>query len=155
MVSKSMKKLRIYIDTSVFGGCFDDEFAEVSTTLFEEIFLGHFFLVISATTLKELQEAPQMVRDLMKKIPKNMIGYIGPSEEIDFLRDEYIKAGIIGKGALRDAEHIASATVSGADLIVSWNFKHIVHFEKIRGYHAVNMLYGYAAIPIYSPKEVI
>jgi hypothetical protein len=150
-----MKKLRLYLDTSVFGGCFDDEFIADSTALFEEIILGRFILVISATTLRELQDAPEMIRELVNKIPKNLVDYIGPSDEIDFLRDEYIKSGIVGKNALRDAEHIASATVGKADLIVSWNFKHIVHFEKIRGYHAVNILHGYTAIPIYSPKEVI
>ena len=150
-----MKKLRIYLDTSVFGGCFDDEFIDESTALFEEIILGRFVVVISATTLRELRDAPQMVRDLVKKIPRKLIDYIGPSDEIDFLRDEYIKARVVGTGALRDAEHIASATIGNADIIVSWNFKHIVHFDKIRGYHAVNIMHGYSAIPIHSPKEVI
>ena len=57
--------------------------------------------------------------------------------------------------SLRDAEHIACATVADADLIVRWNFRHIVHFDKIRGYHGVNMLKGYPLVPIHSPLEVV
>ena len=54
-----------------------------------------------------------------------------------------------------DAEHIAAATVAGVDLMVSWNFKHIVHFDKIRGFEAVNLLQGYKPIRIHSPREVV
>lgn len=50
---------------------------------------------------------------------------------------------------------LAAAMVARVDMIVSWNFKHIVHYDKIRGYHGVNLLNGYMAIPIYSPPEVI
>jgi len=54
-----------------------------------------------------------------------------------------------------DAEHIASASVADVDFVVSWNFKHIVHYDKISGYQAVNLLNGYRQIRIYSPREVI
>lgn len=77
------------------------------------------------------------------------------SEEIATLRDAYLSAGVVGEAGRRDAEHIASASVAHADIIVSWNFKHIVHFDKIRGYHAVNLIHGYPLIPIHTPKEVI
>ena len=63
--------------------------------------------------------------------------------------------GVVGKAAKRDAEHIAAATIAEVDLIVSWNFKHIVHYEKISGYQGVNLLEGYDAIRIFSPLEVI
>jgi hypothetical protein len=92
-----MKKLRVYLDTSVFGGCFDDEFIDESTALFEEIILGRFVVVISATTLREIRDAPQMVRDLVKKIPKKLIDYIGPSDEIDFLRENILKQELLGR----------------------------------------------------------
>lgn len=50
---------------------------------------------------------------------------------------------------------MAAASVADVDMIVSWNFKHIVHFEKIRGFHGINLIKGYRMIEIYSPKEVI
>ncbi len=75
--------------------------------------------------------------------------------EIVELRDAYIEAGVVGPGSLEDAEHVAAASVADVDMIVSWNFKHIVHFEKINGYHGVNLIRGYKPVSIYSPKEVI
>ena len=75
-------------------------------------------------------------------------------DEIDHLRDAYLEAGIVGITSSADAEHIAAATVAGVDLIVSWNFKHIVHFDKIKQYHAVNIVEGYYPIPIHTPREV-
>jgi len=150
-----MKKLRLYADTSVFGGCFDDEFAEESRRLFEEIKAGRFSLLLSATTARELGLAPAQVRELLAGLPADCIEGIALTEEVEELRDAYLQAGVVGPASQLDAEHIASASVAGADLIVSWNFKHIVHFEKIRGYHAVNLLRGYPLVSIHSPSEVV
>ncbi len=145
----------MYADTSVFGGCLDDEFAVVSHRLFDEIRAKHFLLVVSSTTLRELHRAPEGVRTVLADLPDDCVETIAPSGEIDRLRDEYVTAGVVGPACLLDAEHIAAASVAEVDLIVSWNFKHIVHFEKIRGYHAVNLLRGYPLIPIHSPNEVV
>jgi len=148
-------RLRVYADTSVFGGCFDDEFAEASRKLFEEIKAGRFVLIFSATTAGEIRRAPEEVRQVLAGLPRDCIETVEPSEEIESLRDAYLEAEVVGESSALDAEHIASASVAEADLIVSWNFRHIVHFEKIRGYHAVNMLKGYSSIPIHSPREVV
>jgi hypothetical protein len=150
-----VKLYRIYADTSVFGGCFDKKFARESHTLFEEIKGGRFHLVLSGTILRELQRAPVEVREVVGRLPEDCLEILEPSEEVERLRDAYIEAGVVGPSSLLDAEHIAAASVAGVDLIVSWNFRHIVHFEKIRGYHAVNLMQGYHAIPIHSPTEVI
>ncbi len=64
-------------------------------------------------------------------------------------------AKIVGKRYTTDAFHVALATVAGADVIVSWNCKHIVHLEKIRGFNAVNLLNGFANIEIRTPEEVV
>ena len=64
-------------------------------------------------------------------------------------------AKIVTQKSVTDAMHVALATVSKCSTIVSWNFRHIVHFDKIPLYNAVNMLNGYPAIAIYSPLEVI
>lgn len=150
-----MKRLRIYLDTSVFGGCFDDEFRTASKKLFTDISAGKFILVISATLLEELQGAPEKVRNILKEIPDKYLESIELSDEIEKLRDAHLKMGIVGEGSQRDAEHIAAASVAKVDLIISWNFKHIVHYDKIKAYHAVNLLEGYPPIPIHSPTEVI
>ena len=145
----------LYADTSVFGGCFDDEFAGESRQLFREIREGRFRLAISATTLLELTAAPEDVRRVLADLPPQCVEFIPLTEEVSSLRDAYLAAGVLGKGSARDAEHVASATVAGVDLVVSWNFKHIVHFEKIAGFQGVNLLRGYRPISIHSPREVI
>ena len=105
--------------------------------------------------VRELQGAPRAVRELLADLPDDCVETIGLSEEIEHLRDAYLEAGVVGASSAPDAEHIACASVAGVNLIVSWNFKHIVHFEKIRGYHAVNLMEGYTPIPIHCPVEVI
>jgi predicted nucleic acid-binding protein len=150
-----VRRLIVYPDTSVFGGCFDREFAEESRTFFAEIRSGRFDILVSETTLRELQRAPDYVRQVLADVPEDRLMSMALSEEVEALRDAYVDALVVGASAILDAEHIASASVAGVDLIVSWNFKHVVHFEKIRGYHAVNLLRGYHPIPIHTPREVV
>jgi len=150
-----MKQLRVYADTSVFGGCFDDEFAKESKSFFEDIKAGKFIIVVSSTTLGELDRAPQQVQKVLAGLPAENVEIIEFSDEIAHLRDAYLDARIVGPEGRADAEHIASASVADVDFVVSWNFRHIVHFERIAGYQAVNLMNGYKEIRIYSPKEVV
>jgi hypothetical protein len=150
-----MRRLRVYADTSVFGGCLDDEFAVESKKLFDEIREGKFILEVSPTTVQELQQAPDEFREMVAGLPSEYVEVIESSEEIDHLRDAYLEADIVGPACLLDAEHIASASVADVDIIVSWNFKHIVHHDKIRGYHGINLVKGYESIPIHTPREVV
>lgn len=149
------RPLRIYADTSVFGGCFDDEFAEDSGAFFKEVSDGRFTLVVSSVTLAELVGAPEKVREILSGLPTEQVEGLPDSPEIRALRDAYLQAGVVGPGSERDAEHVAAATVAEVDLIVSWNFRHIVHFDKIRGYNGVNLLHGYGLLSVHSPREVI
>lgn len=145
-----MKTLRIYLDTSVFGGCFDEEFAQESLRLIEEIKAGKFRLVMS-----ELGSAPSRVQNAYEEIPKGFIETVGSNPEVEALKQAYLDAQVVGPASATDAEHIAVATVARADMIVSWNFKHIVHYEKIAGYLSVNLRMGYGSIGIFSPKQVV
>ena len=120
------KPLRVYADTSVFGGCFDTEFEEVSRRFFDEVRQGRIQLVLSDTTLLELTGAPDKVRRVLADLSPTSHERIFLSDEIEQLRDAYLAHGVVGSAAKRDAEHIAAATVADVDLIVSWNFKHIV-----------------------------
>ena len=150
-----MKKLRIYLDTSVFGGCFDPEFAAVSCRLFDEIRAGRFEVVVSDTLIAELQPAPPRIRNLLVGLGQQPVEFVEISAEAERLRDAYIEAGVVGPASREAAEHIAIASVAEVDLVVSWNFKHIVHFEKIAGFNAVNRLHGYKLLQIFSPNEVV
>ena len=146
---------KIYLDTSVFGGYYDKEFEEDTQILFEKIKLGQFQIVYSNTTEDELIEAPEMVRQLLPNLAANLKTKIELSEEAVNLADSYLSENVVGSTSRTDCFHIAMATVNDVDILVSWNFKHIVNVKRIRGYNAVNMKLGYKPIDIRSPKEII
>lgn len=147
--------LRVYADTSVFGGCLDTEFVKESVRFFEEVREGQFIVVVSNVTLDELELAPDAVRAVLADLPPQQVEIVSTSPGSDRLRNAYLDAGVVGPASSNDAAHIAVATISDVDLVVSWNFKHIVHFEKIGGYEGVNSLHGYRSPRIYSPREVV
>jgi len=150
-----MMRLRIYIDTSVIGGCLDKEFQNASMELIDKFKRGEMIAVISELTTLELKDAPQEVQNILKEIPERNIEYVELTEEAVNLAGKYITEGVIGRGKLVDAEHIAVATINRVDVLVSWNFRHIVNLQKIRGYNSVNLKYGYPLLEIRSPLEVI
>ena len=149
------RKQKIYIDTSVVGGYYDSEFKEDTQLLFKEIKQGLFEIVYSTVTEDELLGAPKKVRDLMPSLPQKVITKVGLSEEAVNLADAYLKENVVGETSRTDCYHIALATIHKVDILVSWNFKHIVNVARIRGYNAVNMKLGYSTIDIRSPKEII
>lgn len=146
--------MRIYADTSIFGGVFDEEFKQITGQFLAEIDAGRHILVTSAVVAAEIEPAPDAVRMLFARY-EAMAEIIPVTEAALTLQQAYIQAGVVTAKSLDDALHVALATVSACNLIVSWNFKHIVHFDKIPKYNAVNTLEGYGAIGIFSPLEVI
>lgn len=150
-----MKKLRIYVDTSVIGGCFDTEFAAESQALIQMARNGEVVLIVSDLLVEELRTAPEPVRRFYDSLPREALEGFPTSIEADRLHRAYLAAGVVGLAAEDDAQHVANATAARADMIVSWNFKHIVHFDKIKAYNAVNAREGYSVLAIHTPKEVI
>ena len=75
------------------------------------------------------------------------------AESLD-LASKYVAEGILPETFASDARHIAVATVNAIEILVSWNFKHIVHYDKIRAFNAVNVLRGYGPLQIHTPMEV-
>lgn len=146
--------LRVYIDTSVIGGVFDEEFQEDSRRLFDEFKNGLKIAVISNETLNELEIAPDRVRTLINEIPPASKELIALNEEALALSNEYIKAKAIPEASWVDARHIALATIHKVDVLASWNFKHLVNLFRIRLYNSVNLRLGYPLLDIRSPKEV-
>ena len=148
-------KQRIYRDTSVIGGAFDEEFKQITTQLFEMTDKKKFTLVISSLTLSELDLAPTFIKDFFNKIERSNIELISASAESELLANYYISEKVVGQTSFDDCHHIAIATISKVDILVSWNFKHIVNVFRIRGYNSVNLKLGYSQIEIRSPKDVI
>ena len=150
-----MKRLTLYIDTSVIGGYFDIEFVEETKALFDNLENSNFDIMFSSVTEDELLNAPKKVRELLKNIPEKLKKRVELTEEAVNLADSYIKENVVGKTSREDCFHIALATINKADILVSWNFKHIVNVIRIRGYNAVNLRLGYSQIDIRSPKEIV
>ncbi len=148
-----MKTERIYVDTSVLGGCFDAEFAVWSNGLIEDFRRGVFRPVLSDLTAIEVATAPERVRNLHREV--TALGeLVSATEEVVGLVGAYEGHGILGPRYRNDMLHIALATVASVDVVVSWNFRHIVRLDKIQLFNGVNIERGYRTLAIYSPREV-
>lgn len=148
-------KQRIYIDTSVVGGYFDEEFKEATFMLFERLENNKVIFVVSDLLDLELINAPQQVKDQLQKFPADKFQRVELTEEAVKLADAYIAAKVVGKTSLEDCRHIALATINKVDVLASWNFKHIVNLDIIRGYNSVNLRLGYSILEIRSPRDLV
>lgn len=148
-------KQRIYIDTSVVGGYYDEEFQEATKKLFERLENNEIIFVVSDLLDLELINAPQQVMELLEKYSADKFQRVELTEEAIILADTYIAEKVVGKTSIEDCRHIALATINKVDVLASWNFKHIVNLDRIKGYNSVNLRLGYSMIEIRSPKDLI
>jgi hypothetical protein len=149
-----MKILRIYIDTSVIGGCCDAEFARWSNGLMQDFHQGTFRPVLSEVTAAEILPAPESVRLHYAELLSLGTEMLAVSDESLELMGVYQARGVLAPRFRNDMLHIALATVADVDVLVSWNFRHVVRLEKIRLFNAINLELGYKPIQIHSPREV-
>jgi hypothetical protein len=144
---------RIYADTSVIGGCLDEEFRFASRRIFDWFKKGKAVIVVSELTLIELENGPEQVAAFLDQVPERFREYVELTREADELAWSYIRQGVIGVKNRVDAQHIAIATLSRVDVLVSWNFKHIVNLPRIRGYNSINLRQGLPTLEIRTPQE--
>lgn len=146
--------MKFYVDTSVWGGFNDPEFSKWTIPFFEQAKMGRFKIILSDVTLRELQKAPEKVRNLPTTIPSDNIELISINDEQLLLADKYVQEGALSVKFYSDAQHIAISSILKVDSLISWNFKHMVNFFRIRQYNSINLKYGYSVIDIRTPKEV-
>ncbi len=113
---------RIYIDTSVVGGYFDEEFKEATNGLFKRLEDNEILFVVSDLLDLELIGAPEKVRELLHKYPTDKFQRVELTEESIKLADKYIAEKVVGQTSLEDCRHIALATINKVDVLASWNF---------------------------------
>jgi hypothetical protein len=147
--------MKFYVDTSVWGGHEDEEFEEWTVPFFEQSRQGKFSIILSDLTLRELTPAPERVRKLTETIPEKYLELTSLTQEVELLAEHYINEGVLTPKFINDAQHIAMATILKVDSLVSWNFKHMVNFFRIKQYNSINLKFGYQTIDIRTPKEVI
>jgi hypothetical protein len=143
------------LDTSVYGGCFDEEFEQESRRLFGYVSAGKVVVLASAMVDDELLGAPDQVRGLRAGLAAAQVLDCPLTHEVIELREEYLRAGVLAPKWRGDCTHVALASVHRADVLVSWNFKHLVRFDKVRAFQGVNKILGYPSISIVSPQEVL
>ena len=148
------KKRRIYTDTSVIGGCFDPEFATWSNGLFKDFENGVYQPVLSEVVAHEIKSAPQHVIHKFLELSNYDAEYVHITNIVMELTKLYIDRKILTEKSYYDANHIALATVYEVDILASWNFRHIVRFDKVQLFNAVNLEQGYKMISIYSPNLI-
>jgi predicted nucleic acid-binding protein len=146
---------RIYIDTSIVGGYFDDVFSTDTKALFKRMENKEFVFVISSVLRQELRQAPEPVRTLLGKYEKGCFEYVELTEEAIKLAEKYVAEKVVGKTSMNDCRHIAIATLNKVDVLASWNFRHIVNLDRIKGYNGVNLKMGYSTIEIRNPKDLV
>ena len=147
--------MRIYLDTSVIGGVLDKEFRAGSQRLVHEIERGVHTAVISDVTVGEIELAPKQIKEILFGIIETgHIERVVLTEEMVNLAERYLEQGIVSRKYEEDALHIAVATIAKVDVLVSWNFKHIVNLNRIHGFNKVNAEFKYPVLEIRSPLEV-
>lgn len=143
---------RVYLDTSVFGGYFDSEF-EISTKNFFKILISQKVRILVSEILElEIYQAPNQVVELYESLSN--IEQVELTNEAQQLAELYINEKVVGRTSIADCQHIALATIYKADVLASWNFKHIVNLERIRGYNSINFREGYQMTEIRTPNEI-
>jgi hypothetical protein len=150
-----MKRQRIYVDTSIVGGFFDAIFEIETKLLFKRLENKEIIFVISTVLMKELENAPPHIKNLLSNYDTTSFEKVVLTEEARELADKYIAEKVVGKTCLDDCRHIALATINKVDVLASWNFRHIVNLTRIKGYNAVNMKNGYITLEIRNPKDLI
>ncbi len=146
---------RVYIDTSVIGGCFDYLFEDASRRLIDRAVNGEIMLLISDHAFVEINRAPEQVSNIVKHLPARVYEEVLVNAEARRLMQVYMEERIVTRKSQADALHVACATIAKADAIVSWNFKHIVNFVRSRRFNEINERQGYKPLQICTPKEFL
>ena len=154
-MSSPARLVRAYLDTSVYGGCYDEEFAPASRRVFRYVSEGRVLVLASAMVDDELIGAPESVKALRAGLTTAQVVECPETTEVTDLTEHYLRAGVLARKWWGDCTHVALASVHRADILVSWNFKHLVRFDKVRAFQGVNHMRGYPPISIVSPQEVL
>jgi hypothetical protein len=149
-----MRKSTLYIDTSIVGGYFDDEWRFATRELWRQMELGEWHFFSSPITKAELAAAPPRVVDLFNETfgDESLVAF---TPEVELLARTYVSKGVVSPKYIDDARHVAAHTVARLDYLVSWNFKHMVNVHREAGFNAVNLLQNYPSVRIVNPLALI
>jgi predicted nucleic acid-binding protein len=154
-----VKKLKIYLDTSVISHLDQrdaPEWEADTKRLWEDIKAQKYDVFISPVVVAEIERCREpKLSGLRKQLQSVQCAVLQRTDEVVELATRYVAAGILKEKSFDDCQHIAYACVYDCDMIVSWNYKHLVNYKTINGVKGVNALAGYREMPIYTPKNLI
>ena len=154
-----MKKIKYYLDTTIFNFVFaegDTEKKDITMKFFDDLPSLSEGVYISDEVIREMSRAPEPRRSQLEGLIRETNPLLLEIDlETEELAERYIREGIIPEKYRSDAIHNAVAVTNGIDVIVSWNFEHIVKLKTRVMVDGVNKLLGYHEIEICSPEEVI
>ncbi len=150
-----MKVPTLYLDTSVIGGYFDPEFEDATRELWKQKDQGRYCFYTSPTFLREITEAPEVVRNLFTATFHDSKFFLDVNDEAAALAQAYLQQKAVPPRYADDAVHVAVAVVHRIDFVVSWNFRHLVNVQRNDVFNAVNLLQGYPSVRIVNPLELI
>lgn len=155
-----MKKLSLYLETSVWNFIFADDAPEkrdITKEFFINMKQGQYEIFISQTVLNEIDRADERKRaQLMQLIKDHQPKELNITQEVIDLSKEYISQKIIPEVKVEDAIHVAVATVYEMDALITWNNRHLANLRKMEIINGINLREGYTKhIEIVNPMEVI
>jgi predicted nucleic acid-binding protein len=147
---------RVYVDSSVVSGMFDNhlpERVEHTRRFWQAVIDGKIQIIASDVLNTEVKRAPEHVWEFYRQLPESQIERVVSTDESDHLAERYITENVVGESNLDDCKHVALAALTEADVIVSWNLRHIVNENRIPKYNDVNIEQGYKPIRIMTPNK--
>jgi len=155
----TLRKLRVYLDTSVISHLDQQdspEYMQITKKFWEELKQGKYNVYISSTVITELNKCKEPKRSrLLEYMSQIELTRVEINRQVLELAQRYVNEYIIPSRFFDDAVHIAVASINECDILVSWNFKHIVRYKTIQGVNAINKLMGYREIQLVSPLMML
>lgn len=153
-----MKKLKLYLETSVWNFYFADDAPEkrdATHQFFDQVSQGIYEIFISDIVLAEIAKASETVQEQLISLiqtyhPTKLI----VNDEIIALAHTYLNEGVLPPNSIEDATHAAMATYFSLDALISWNLKHLANFRRMKRINGVNLTQGYSTLDLITPMEV-
>ena len=154
-----MKKLKLYLDTSTISHLFAEDTPDKmndTNLLWTDFAKNKYHICISPVVINEIKKCPKPRQSLMfEKLEQIEFQILNEVDEVYSLANEYVKGGVLNENSHTDCLHIAYAVIYNCDVIVSWNFKHLVNYRTINKVKVVNTMHLYKEIGIISPTMLI
>ncbi|MDR2533157.1 MAG: type II toxin-antitoxin system VapC family toxin [Oscillospiraceae bacterium] len=154
-----MKKLKLYLDTSVISHLFAEDVPDRMTDtnkLWEDLINEKYDVYISPVVTDEMERCSEPKRSkMLEKMGQIKFQIFSKTDEVIRLAREYVKGGVLTEKSFDDCLHIAFAVIYNCDVIVSWNFNHLVNFKTINKVKIVNAINLYKEISIIPPTMLL